>query len=109
MENIQKKLTDLVKTHDLENLNILLKNNKEIDLNFTDNRGRNLLHYAASTVSEKGLPLIQVLLEKKIDPCALNENFESPMDIARNINNIPSLSLMKYFVLKQNQELQSYL
>lgn len=109
MENFKKKLTDLVKMHDLENLNLILKDNKDIDLNFTDSKGRNLLHYAAMSISENGLPLIQLLLEKRIDPCALNENFESAMDVAKAINNIPGLSLMKYFILKQNQELQSYL
>ena len=109
MENIQKKLIDLVKIHDLEGLKFLLESNEEIDLNFTDIKGKNLLHYAANNISEKGLPLIQLLLERKIDPCALNEKFESAMDVAKNINNNPGLSLMKYFVLKQNQELQSYL
>lgn len=109
MENQNKIIIEYVKNHDVECLSALLKKNKELDLHFTDSKGRTLLHHAVGKVSQYGLPLLQILLEHGIDPNSVDEKFESAMDVARNINNVPGLTLLKHFSNKNNQELQSYL
>lgn len=93
----------------LDKLKELLVEDNTRNFNFTDDKGFNLLHFSSLKRSANTLPLIQWLLEKEIDPMALNENFESAMDLAKKQSNIPALTLMKYAVDLRNKEIQDYL
>lgn len=109
IEKLRKTITEYVKNHNFYELSEVIKSEKEIDLFFTDSKGRTLLHYAVAKVSQYGLPVLQLLLEHNLDPNSLDEKFESALDVARNNNNVPGLTIMKHFINKHNQELQTYL
>lgn len=109
MENQNKIIIEYIKNHELEAFSNLLKSNKDIDLCFTDLKGRTLLHHVVGKISQNGLPLLQILLEHGVDPNSVDEKFQNAMDIAKSIDNVPALAMLKHFLNKNNQELQSYL
>lgn len=108
MEN-NNTLINIIEKQDLASLKEFAKANPEFAFDFTTEKGRTLLHYAANKLSSNTLAIIQILLEKGLDPMDVDEKFISPLDVAKSSNNIPALTLMKHYINKKNQENQSYL
>lgn len=108
-KNWQSEVLEATKKQDLLYLKQIFFKLEDSDKQFTTEEGKNLLHFVSDIKTEKTLPLIQFLLESGLDPQAVDENFESPIDLAKYNNNIPALTLMKHFVNKRNKEIESYL
>ncbi len=102
-------LINIIETQNLASLKKFAKENPEFAFDFTTEKGRNLLHYAASKLSSNTLAIIQIILEKGIDPLDVDEKFISALDVAKEHNNIPALTLMKHYINKKNQENKGYL
>lgn len=109
MDMKEKKLIEYAKNHQYDDFVDFLKENPDVNLSFTDSKGRTLLHHVCAKISEKGLPFIQILLEHKLDPNAQSEFFESPLEIAMDVNNIAGVAKMNYFLEMKKKEDQSYL
>jgi ankyrin repeat protein len=108
MKNWQSEVLEATIQQNISILKEIFLKLEDSDKRFTTNEGKNLLHFVSDKKTENTLPLIQFLLNAGIDPQALDENFESALDIAKKNNNIPALTLMKHFVNKRNQEIQNY-
>jgi len=108
MDNKKEIIIDIIKKQDLISLKSFIKENTDFPFNFTTDNGKNLLHYAANKVSHNTLSVIQILLEKGLDPLAVDENFESAIDVAEKNNNIPALTIMNSFVNKRMHEVKTY-
>lgn len=97
---LEEELFKLVKNQDLPKIKEVISL-AHVDLKQTDESGNTLLHFAVKKVSENTLPLTQLLLENGLDPLSLNEDFQSPIDLATEINNFPALALMRFYVNKK--------
>lgn len=109
IERWQQDMRDATKDHNLSLIKQLCETSENQDFHFTDDNGRTLLHYAVAHTTANMLPTLQFLLEKDIDPQSVDKNFVSALELAKQKNNIPALTLMKYFVNLQKQENLSYL
>jgi ankyrin repeat protein len=105
----ENELIYIIEKQDLSSLKEFAKDNPKFPFNFTTDKGKNLLHYAAANLSSNTLAIIQILLEKGLNPMDVDEKFVSPLDVAKKSNNVPAMTLMKHYVNKKNQENQSYL
>ncbi len=106
MTNIQ--LINIVQQQNLSELKSFLTINKNLDLSFTTESGDTLLHFAASKLTENTLSIIQILLENGLDPLAVNQNFQTSIEVALENNNIPAMTIMKHYVNKKMQEAKGY-
>lgn len=109
LKKLQSEVLEATIQHDLSKLKQLFSVLDDAEKHFTTEEGKNLLHFISNQKNEHTLPILQFLLDSGLDPQAVDENYESPMDVAKKNNNIPALTLMKLFVYKRNQELQNYL
>lgn len=109
LKNWQSEVLKATINEDLSTLKQLFLKAEDSDKQFTDDQGKTLLHFIGYSKKEYTLHVLQFLLDSDLDPQSLDENFESPMDLAKKSNNIPALSLMKLFVYKKNQILQELL
>lgn len=94
---------------DLEKLKSFFANNEYKNSNITDNDGNTLLHFASDRLTNKTLPIVQLLLEHGCDPNSVNARFETPLDRAKKNNNIPAMTVMKHFVNLKEQEMRNLL
>lgn len=94
MEKINE-LINIVEKQNLASLKDFVKENQDFSFKFTTDKGKNLLHYAAAKVSSNTLAIIQILLEKGLDPMDVDEKFVSALDVAKSSNNVPAMTLMK--------------
>ncbi len=106
MDNIQ--LIKIVKEQNLLELKKVLLSEKSIDLSFTTDGGDTLLHFASSKLTENTLSIIQILLENGLDPLAVNQKFQTSIEVAQESNNIPAMTIMKHYVNKKLQETKNY-
>lgn len=102
-------LISIIEKQNLAELKDFTKENPDFSFNFTTDKGKNLLHYAASKISSNTLAVIQILLEKGLDPLDVDEKFTSALDVAKASNNVPAMTLMKHYVNKKNQEDQGFI
>lgn len=109
MQEQQLYLIEIAKEQNLNALKDFINQNKGFNFDFTNKNGDTLLHFAVEKLTSRTLPFIQILLEVGIDPTAVNEKFNTPLDVAKTVNNIPALTLMKHFINKKNQEIQTYI
>lgn len=109
LKNWQSEVLKATINEDLSTLKQLFLKADDSDKHFTDDEGKTLLHFVGYDKNEYTLHILQFLLDSDLDPQSVDENFESPMDLAKKSNNIPALSLMKLFVHKRNQSLQEIL
>lgn len=96
---LEEELFKLVKGQDLQKIKEIISLG-HVNLKQTDENGNTFLHFAVKKVSENTLPLTQLLLENGLDPLSLNEDFQSPLDLATEINNFPALALMRFYMNK---------
>lgn len=101
-------LVDLAKNQKLNEIKLFLLENESFPINFTTDDGSNLLHFVATRLSENTLGIIQLLLEKGVDPLAVNEKFITPIEVAKENNNIPALTIMKHYINKKMQDSKNY-
>jgi ankyrin repeat protein len=101
-------LIDIIQKQDLVGLKDFVKNEKDFTYDFTTLSGQTLLHLVASKLTSQTLGTIQILLEKGIDPLAVDEKFKTALDIAKESNNIPAMTIMKHFINKKIQEQKTY-
>ncbi len=101
-------LIDIIQKQDLVGLKDFVKSEKDFNYDFTTLNGQTLLHLVASKLTSQTLGTIQILLENGIDPLAVDEKFKTALDIAKDSNNIPAMTIMKHFVNKKIQEQQTY-
>jgi hypothetical protein len=101
------ELKELINMENISELKIFMKNNDSNLIFESDASGNNFLHLTASKNGVNNLAMIQFLLEAGIDPFAINKNFESAADIAKNNNNIPTLTLIKHYMNLKQKENQS--
>lgn len=107
--NKKNELIEIVKKQDINKLKLFIKENINFNFTFTTEKGENLLHFSTNIISSNTLSIIQILLEKGLDPLSVNENFLNALDIAKENNNIPALTIMKHFINKKNKEDQFFL
>ncbi len=101
-------LIDIIEKQNINELKSFVKENSDFQLNFTTDNGSNLLHFSANKLSENTLSIIQILLEKGLDPMAVNENFVTPLEIAQQHSNVPAMTIMKHYINKRMQEAKNY-
>lgn len=102
----QENIFQAIINQDLEKLKDFFENNEEKNCSFTDDEGNTLLHFASDRLTEKTLPIVQLLLQCGCDPQSVNMRFESPLDRAKKNNNIPAMTVMKHFINLKNKENQ---
>lgn len=103
----EEELIQIVDNQDLNLLKKFINENKDFNFDFTTKKGQNLLHYVSKKVSSNTLSIIQILIEKGVDPQAVDEKFMSALDIAKESNNIPAMTIMKHYVSKKSKEDQT--
>ena len=54
----------------------------------------------------KLVPILQELLKLDLDINAIDENFESSIEIAQRLNNIPAAAILKHKLNLINKEIQ---
>ena len=94
-------------SQDLEKLKRVTQESDKRNLNFSDEDGNTPLHFSSDRQNEKTLPIVQFILENGGNPLAVNIRFETPLDKAKQNNNVPAMSVMNYFISKQNIELEN--
>lgn len=105
---MKSTLIKLIQEQDIKEVKRLSSSDSNINFNFTDDYGNNLLHFAVAKITENTLSLIQFLLERGVDPLSVNERFETPMDLAKVSNNIPALTLMKHYINQKIKQERDY-
>lgn len=106
LEKWQESIFLAIINQDLEKLKRILAENENKKINFTDEEGNTPLHFASDRATEKTSSIIQFLLKSGCDPQAVNGRFETPLDRAKQNNNILAMTIMKHFITTQNQEIQ---
>lgn len=104
--NKKESLINILEEQSLNGLKDFIENNNDFNFDFINEHGQNLLHLLAKINSENMLEMARILLEKGVDPRAVDEKFISAMDIAKGNNNHPLLSVFKFYVNQKNKEYQ---
>ncbi len=104
--NEKESLISILEKQNLNGLKDFVAKNNDFNFDFTNEQGQNLLHFLAKTNYENMLEIAKILLEKGIDPRAVDENFVSAIDIAKGNNNHSLLSVFKFYVNQKNKEYQ---
>lgn len=99
--NWKLELFDAVKKQDIEEVKLIIKNNKYENFNFTDENGKTIIHHAVININEKSGPLLQELIKLDIDLNSVDENFETAIDLAINNNNIIAATILKNKINKE--------
>lgn len=105
----QSEVLIAVKEQNLLKIKEIFFNIEDFEKQFTTKTGKTLLHFASNIKSKETLAIVQFLLDAGLDPEALDENFESALDVAKRNNNVPALALLTFFINKRNLELENYL
>lgn len=101
----QKELLEAIKEQDINQIKLIIKENKYENFGFTDNKGKTILHFAVEKKNEKTLPVLQELLKLDLDLNAINENFESAIEVAQKLNNVPAAAILKHKLNIINKEI----
>lgn len=104
----QSEVLEAINNQNLLKLKQIFITLDDSDKQFTMEDGKNLLHYTSNQINEHTLPIVQFLLESGLDPQAIDKNFISPLDIAKEYNNKPVLAMMNYFIMKRNRQIEQY-
>lgn len=102
----KKDLINEIKNQNIEEIKRIIKENKYENFGFTDNKGKTILHFAVEQKNEKTLPILQELLNLELDINAINENFETAIEVAQKLNNVPAAAILKHKLNLINKELQ---
>lgn len=102
----KKELISAIKEQNIEEIKKIIKENKFENFGFTNNKGKTILHFAVETKNERTLPILQELLKLDLDINAIDENFESSIEIAQRLNNIPAAAILKHKLNLINKEIQ---
>lgn len=102
----KKNLINEIKNQNIEEIKRIIKENKYENFGFTDNKGKTILHFAVENKNEKTLPILQELLKLDLDINAINENFETAIEVAQKLNNVPAAAILKHKLNLINKELQ---
>lgn len=102
----RKELITQIKNQNINEIKKIIKEKKYENFNFTDNKGKTVLHFAVEKKSEKTLPILQELLNLDLDINAVDENFETAIEIAHRLNNVPAAAILKHKLYLINKELQ---
>ena len=101
----QKELVIAIQEQDIDKIKLIVKENKYENFGFTDNKGKTILHFAVEKKNEKTLPVLQELLKLDLDLNAINENFESAIEVAQKLNNVPAAAILKHKLNTINKEI----
>lgn len=101
----QEKIFRAIINQDLGQLENFI--NEKNDCSFTDDEGNTLLHFASDRIGGKTLPIVQLLLENGCDAQSVNCRFETPIDRAKQNNNIPALTVMKHYINIKNKNMEN--
>lgn len=104
----KKQLINEIKKQNIDEIKIIIKKNKYENFGFTDNKGKTILHFAVEQKNEKTLPILQELLNLDLDINAINENFETAIEVAQKLNNVPAAAILKHKLNLINKELQKF-
>lgn len=102
----KKNLVIAIEEQNVEDIKKIIKENKFENFTFTNNKGRTILHFAVEKKNEKTLPILQELLKLDLDINAIDENFETSIEVAQRLNNIPAAAILKHKLNLVNKELQ---
>ena len=102
---LKKTLINHIKNQNIEEIKKFIKENKYENFGFTDNKGKTILHFAVEKKNEKTLPILQELLKLDLDINAIDENFETAIEVAQRLNNIPAAAILKHKLNLINKEL----
>ena len=101
----QKELLNAIQEQDINQIKLIVKDNKYENFGFTDNKGKTILHFAVEKKNEKTLPVLQELLKLDLDINAINENFETAIEVAQRLNNVPAAAILKHKLNTINKEM----
>lgn len=101
----KKELVIAIQEQDIDKIKLIVKENKYENFGFTDSKGRTILHFAVEKKNEKTLPVLQELLKLDLDLNAINENFESAIEVAQKLNNVPAAAILKHKLNIINKEM----
>lgn len=102
----KKNLINAIAEQNIDSIKKIIKENKFDNFMFTNNKGKTILHFAVENKNEKTLPILQELLKLDLDINAIDENFESSIEVAQRLNNIPAAAILKHRLNLINKELQ---
>jgi len=101
----QKELVNAIQEQDINQIKLIIKHNKYENFGFTDNKGKTILHFAVEKKNEKTLPVLQELLKLDLDLNAINESFETAIEVAQRLNNVPAAAILKHKLNTINKEI----
>lgn len=101
----QKDLLEAIQEQEIDKIKLIVKENKYENFGFTDNKGKTILHFAVEKKNEKTLPVLQELLKLDLDLNAINENFETAIEVAQRLNNVPAAAILKHKLNIINKEM----
>jgi ankyrin repeat protein len=104
-DEFKKTLINYIKNQDVEEIKKFIKKNKHKNFEFTDNKGKTILHFVVEQKNEKTLPILQELLKLDLDINAIDENFETAIEVAQRLNNIPAVAILKHKLNLINKKL----
>ena len=104
--NWKKNLITAIKEQNILEIKVIIKENKYENFTFTDSKGKSILHFAVENKNEKTLPILQELLKLDLDFNAVDENFETAIEVAQRLNNIPAAAILKHKLNTISKEIQ---
>lgn len=102
----KQNLLNAIEEQNFDLIKKIIKEYKFENFGFTNNKGKTILHFAVENKNEKTLPILQELLKLDLDINAIDENFETSIEVAQRLNNIPAAAILKHKLNLINKELQ---
>lgn len=107
--NHKEIVTKFVSEHKTQQLRDFLNKEPSYNYSFTNESGSNLLHICVEKTSSSMLETLQFLVQRGLDPKAVNALFKTPIDIANENDNIAAVAYLKDYISKRMKVNQDYL
>lgn len=104
----KKEFVVAIVNQNLTDIKNIIKENKNENFGFTNNKGKTILHLTAEIKNEKTLHVLQEILKLDLDINAIDENFETAIEISQRLNNVPAAAILKHRLNLINKELQKF-
>ncbi len=88
------EILDLIEHGNVEQIRYYLGQYPQYNIQATNQSGQNLLHIVLEKSRKNMLEMIQLFLNKGLDPAALDDKFISPMDLAQQKNYLGVASIL---------------
>ncbi len=94
-EQLEKALKKAVSKHDIKTLLKIVNDNPDVNLNFVDVTGKNLLHVVAVNIHPDSILTTEFLLAQNVNPNIPDETLKTPLDYAEDKYNFGVINVLK--------------